>query len=201
MSKGTKKENQPTTTNDEYSAIPKQILTLITKCATEKAVEIFDAKTAERRERMKDNRKKNTKLILKKYRSLKSYAGNAVSELTQLLSEEEVVYLESMGMDNLESQKVESIKDRVMFTNTVMGHVDTMLNLYKDKCLSPGREDSARRWRVLESMYLSETYMTAEEIAEREYINERTVFKDLDIAVGDLAGLFFGIDLSDLIWL
>lgn len=196
-----KKEKQVITADDEYSAIPKQILTLIAKCVTEKAIEIFDAQTLERRERMKDNRKKNTKLILKKYRNLKSYAGNAVSKLVQLLSEEEVVYLESMGMDNLESQKVGSIKDRVMFTNTVMGHVDTMLALYKDKCLKSGKEETARRWRVLEAMYLSDTYTTAEEIAEAEYINERTVFKDLDIAVSDLAGLFFGIDLSDLIWI
>jgi hypothetical protein len=37
-------------------------------------------------------------------------------------------------------------------------------------------------------------------IAEEEHLNERTVFKDLNSAISDLSGLFFGIDLSDIIW-
>lgn len=184
--------------NDEFSSIPKSVLNLLTKFATEKAIEVFNRQVMELRTRRKDYRMKNTRLLLKKYRWFKGFTGNAVSDLTQLLSEEEVVWLESMGMENMETRRVESIKDRVVFTNTVMGHINTMLDVYKKRCTESDREDVKRRWRVLEAMYLSEEVSTAEEIAEREYINVRTIFKDLNAAVAELSGLFFGIDLSDL---
>lgn len=196
MSKETKTTEKP---QDDFSAIPKNVLNLISKYAAEKAVEAFTRQLEEQRAKTKDYRMKNTRLLVKKYRWLKSYAGNAVSELTQLLSEEEVIFLESMGMDNLESRKVESIKDRMVFTHTVLGHIDTMLELYKNKCLSSERDDVRRRWRVLEAMYLTDNVGSAEDIAEAEHINTRTVFKDLNVAIADLSGLFFGIDLSDII--
>lgn len=196
MSKETKATDK---SQDDYSAIPKNVLNSISKYATEKAIEIFTRQLEEQREKVKDCRMKNTRTLLKKYRWLKSYAGNAVSQLTQLLSEEEVIFLESMGMDNIESRKVESIKDRMVFTQTVLGHIDTMLELYKNKCLSSDRDDVRRRWRVLEAMYLVENAGNADDIAEAEHINVRTVFKDLNVAIADLSGLFFGIDLSDII--
>lgn len=196
MSKETKTTEKP---QDEYSAIPKNILNLISKYAAERAIEAFNHQLEEQRAKAKDYRLKNTRLLVKKYRWLKSYAGNAVSELTQLLSEEEVIFLESMGMDNLESRKVESIKDRMVFTQTVLGHIDTMLELYKKKCLSSDRDDVRRRWRVLEAMYFTEDVGNADDVAETEHINTRTVFKDLNVAITDLSGLFFGIDLSDII--
>ena len=144
MSKETKTTEKP---QDDFSAIPKNVLNLISKYATEKAIEMFNRQMEEQRAKAKDFRMKNTRLLVKKYRWLKSYAGNAVSELTQLLSEEELIFLESMGMDNLESRKVESIKDRMVFTQTVLGHIDTMLELYKNKCLNSERDEVRRRWR------------------------------------------------------
>lgn len=183
---------------DEYSAIPKNVLNLISKYATEKAVAIFKEQLRERREKVKDYRLKNTRLLVKKYKWLKNFTGNAVSELTQLLSEEELVYLESLGMESFETRRVESIKDSVIFTNTVLGHIDTMLELYKNKCLSSDREDVQRRWRVLYAMYLSDEIVTPEDVAEQEHINDRTVYKTLNAAIADLSVLFFGIDLSDI---
>ena len=161
--------------------------------------EMFNRQMEEQRAKAKDFRMKNTRLLVKKYRWLKSYAGNAVSELTQLLSEEELIFLESMGMDNLESRKVESIKDRMVFTQTVLGHIDTMLELYKNKCLNSERDEVRRRWRVLEAMYLTDNVANPDDVADAEHINTRTVFKDLNVAIQDLSGLFFGIDLSDII--
>ena len=196
MSKETKTTE---TQQDDFSAIPKNVLNLISKYATEKAIEMFNRQMEEQRAKAKDFRMKNTRLLVKNYRWLKSYAGNAVSELTQLLSEEELIFLESMGMDNLESRKVESIKDRMVFTQTVLGHIDTMLELYKNKCLNSEREEVRRKWRVLEAMYLTENVGVPDDVADAEHINTRTVFKDLNVAIQDLSGLFFGIDLSDII--
>lgn len=200
MSKSIKSEKNVATqpAADEYSAIPKSVLNLISKYATEKAVAIFKEQLRERKEKVKDYRLKNTRMLVKKYKWLKNFTGNAVSELTKLLSEEELVYLESLGMESFETRRVESIKDSVIFTNTVLGHIDTMLELYKNKCLSSDKEDVQRRWRVLYAMYLSDEIVTPEDVAEQEHINDRTVYKTLNAAIADLSVLFFGIDLSDI---
>lgn len=199
MSKSPKNPNDATRKEDDFSSIPKSVLNLVAKFATEKAIEIFEQKLEEQRKKTKDYRLKNTRLLIKKYRWLSSFAGNAVSELTQLLTEEDIALLESMGLESAESRRVESIKDRVIFTNTVMGHIDTMLDCYKRKCMASGKEDIQRRWRVLYAMYIAETPTTAEDIADREHISDRMIYRDLNAAILDLSGLFFGLDLSDIL--
>ncbi len=180
-----------------YKKIPDETLELITGVVTEKAAEIFERKQAEYRRGEKDHRLKNTRLLLRKYRWLKTFEKRAVSDLTQILTKDEIYFYESLGVE-MTDRRVESIADRMAFTTTVLGHVDTMLGVYKDTCMKSDKPELQRRWRVLEAMYLAEEPMSAADVADREHVNERTVYKDLNVVVGDLSGLFFGIDLSDL---
>lgn len=188
-------------TKDEfdYSSLPKHVLTSISKYATKVAVEEFDRLQRERRAAEKDFRLKNTRLLIKKYRQLKDFVGNAVSDLTQLLDEEDLALLEAMGCENLKVQKVNSIKDRVVFTNTVIGHIETMLAVYQTKCETSPKDEVKRRWRVLNAMYLADETSTPEDIAEREHISDRMVYRDIEAAVRDISNLFFGLELSDIL--
>lgn len=198
------KKTNPTEATEEKDAIdiaslPKNILNAITKVATRVAVAEFDRLQRERRAAEKDFRLKNTRLLIKKYRQLKDFVGNAVSDLTQLLDEEDLALLEAMGCENLKVNKVNSIKDRVIFTNTVIGHIETMLSVYKSKCKSSPKEEVKRRWRVLDAMYLAEEASTPEVIAEAEHISDRMVYRDIEAAVRDISNLFFGLELSDIL--
>ena len=74
-----------------------------------------------------------------------------------------------------------------------MTHVNKMLDCYKIMCERSSRPDDARHWRVLEGLYLADSYTTAEAIAQREHIDKRTVYKDIDVCVADLTALFFGV--------
>lgn len=188
-------------TKDEfdYSSLPKHVLVTISKYATKVAVEEFDRLQRERRAAEKDFRLKNTRLLIKKYRQLKDFVGNAVSDLTQLLDEEDLALLEAMGCENLKVQKVNSIKDRVVFTNTVIGHIETMLAVYQTKCETSPKDEVKRRWRVLDAMYLAEEASTPEVIAEAEHISDRMVYRDIEAAVRDISNLFFGLELSDIL--
>lgn len=188
-------------TKDEfdYSSLPKHVLSAISKYATKVAVEEFDRLQRERRAAEKDFRLKNTRLLIKKYRQLKDFVGNAVSDLTQLLDEEDLALLEAMGCENLKVQKVNSIKDRVVFTNTVIGHIETMLAVYQTKCETSPKDEVKRRWRVLNAMYLAEETSTPEDIAEKEHISDRMVYRDIEAAVRDISNLFFGLELSDIL--
>ena len=49
----------------------------------------------------------------------------------------------------------------------------------------------------LHDLYLAEEPSTAEQIASREKIDRRTVYKDIDACLSDLSVLFFGIDGLD----
>ena len=78
-----------------------------------------------------------------------------------------------------------------------MEHVQTMLDLYKLRCTSSSREDLQRRWRVIETAFIAgEAAPTYEEIAEQEFIELRTVYRDIDKACKDLSSLIFGIDVN-----
>ena len=75
-----------------------------------------------------------------------------------------------------------------------MTHVNKMLDCYQIMCERSSRQDDARHWRVLEGLYLADDYTTAEEIARREHIDKRTVYKDIDVCAADLTALFLRIN-------
>lgn len=185
-------------TAEQIAAIPDSVIKLISRVAADRTIEHFNKTREEYRKNEKEYRLHNTRYLLKKYRWLKTFAGNAVSDLTQLLEEEDVLFLEHMGLETYELKQVGAIKDRVVYTNTVLGHIDTMLDMYKQKCLSSPKDEIRRRWNVLYGMYLSEEIKTAETIAEEECISDRMIYRDLNAAIDDLTGLFFGLDLSGL---
>lgn len=162
-----------------------------------KAIEIYEAKEAARRKGNEDKKFKNVKLLLKEYRNLRAYADNALCDASQL---NDLVIRELVGFSDYEKYKVESIKNQIVTTKTIMEHVQTMLDLYKLRCTSSSREDIQRRWRVIETAFISgEIAPTYEEIAEREFVDLRTVYKDIERACKDLSNLIFGIDVNGLI--
>lgn len=83
-------------------------------------------------------------------------------------------------------------------TNLVIKHVDGLLKIYKQMCENSAKPEKARRWRVIESKYISDDETYTAEIAEREHIDQRTVFKDTNRAMRELTALMFGIDGLDV---
>ena len=72
--------------------------------------------------------------------------------------------------------------------------VNTMLKEYERMCYESNREDDKRHWRIIEALYLSGTRTTALEVAERENMDKRTVYKNVDAAAEDLTTLLFGVE-------
>lgn len=138
----------------------------------------------------------NTKLLLRNYRRLNAYYENAVfdTEGAEEADEDFEEMLRSMNGKLLDEEiVVESIQRNFAATKIIMTHVNKMLDCYKIMCERSRRTDDARHWRVLEGLYLAEDYTTAEEIAKREHIDKRTVYKDIDVCAADLTALFFGV--------
>lgn len=167
------------------------------KAATDR---IEEERKKERKGRY-DRRLHNTRLLLKNYRVLKHHALDAVhtgARANEVISENAVDILddlESMGFRKVDDRLyIESIKRSQQRTRIIIEHIDKMLRYWRIDCEQSGREEALRRYRIVVDTYISDDQMTAEELAQREHIEKRTVYKDIKAAMRPLSALIFGID-------
>lgn len=159
------------------------------------AVKAVERERKAYRKRQYDWKHQNTKLLLRNYRRLNAYYQNAIFSIEDAEEADESFedIMRSMGRPADEEIFVESIQKNYLATRIIMTHVNKMLDCYQIMCERSNRQDDKRHWRVLEEMYLSENYTTAEQIARQEHIDKRTVYKDIDVCAADLTALFFGV--------
>jgi predicted transcriptional regulator len=69
-----------------------------------------------------------------------------------------------------------------------------MLKYFRIACEQSGREEEMRWYRIIMKTYIDEERKTAEQIAEEEHIERRTVYKNINAAIKPLSALIFGID-------
>lgn len=93
-----------------------------------------------------------------------------------------------------ENLKVESIMKSAARTQLIMRHVNRMLGIYKVVCENSVDEGEQRHYRVIEALYLRDRPLSPTAVAEREKIDKRTVYKDVDAACATLSAMIFGID-------
>lgn len=159
------------------------------------AVKAVERERKAYRKKQYDWKYQNTKLLLRNYRRLNAYYQNAISSIEDAEEADESFedIMRSMGRPADEEIFVESIQKNYLATRIIMTHVNKMLDCYEIMCERSNRQDDKRHWRVLEGLYLSENYTTAEQIAKQEHIDKRTVYKDIDVCAADLTALFFGV--------
>ena len=159
------------------------------------AVKAVERERRAYRKKQYDWKYQNTKLLLRNYRRLNAYYENAIFSIEDA-AEADVSFediMRNMGRPADEEIFVESIQKNYLATRIIMTHVNKMLDCYEIMCERSNRQDDKRHWRVLEGLYLSENYTTAEQIAKQEHIDKRTVYKDIDVCAADLTALFFGV--------
>lgn len=160
------------------------------------AIKAMEREQENFRKKKLDRKLHNTKLLLKNYRTLQAHYENAVFDLDSA-EEKSEDFSEIMNRMNGgaydDALYIESIKQSYLRTKIIMAHVNKMLDIYEAACKKGGKPENERRWRVLCKLYLNPQAETVEEIAQSENIVERTVYKDIDVCVGDLSTLFFGI--------
>lgn len=170
-----------------------EIIKLAAKHGADAAIEKM-RKEEQRKEREWHNRRmKNTKLLLSNYRDFKAYSTNAVFSASQ--SEDIVDILDLMwDPHNRSEQIVESIKKSAVRTEIIMTHVDNMLSVYHRACMVSKKQEDHRRYEVLYDRYISDEPLTVDEIADKQRVDVRTIYLDLNAATGRMAKLIFGID-------
>lgn len=159
------------------------------------AVKAVERERKAYRKKQYDWKYQNTKLLLRNYRRLNAYYENAIFSIEDAEEADESFedIMRNMGRPADEEIFVESIQKNYLATRIIMTHVNKMLDCYEIMCERSNRQDDKRHWRVLEGLYLSENYTTAEQIAKQEHIDKRTVYKDIDVCAADLTAMFFGV--------
>lgn len=188
-------EPQPTEEKKKSPKLSKALVELIIKTATEAAVKAYCTEHENHRVRVRDRRYNNTKVLFKSYRSLVDYNENTIYDIAQMASENgDPELLSALGLMG-ESRKVESIRDRVVFTRVAMENISIAFETYRLWCERSDKPEVQRRWRVLHKMYLDrDKEMSPQDVADSEHISLSQVYVDIDNAAKDMEKRFFGLD-------
>lgn len=165
------------------------ITRIAAKVASETAIKIYtEAKQKEQKLRS-DRRLRDTKRLMKSYREIKIHAGDAIASLAEVNNEDFDFFHELLE----ERVSVSAIVLSKAKSAIMLAHIEAMLRAYQAICYGSKKPEDARRYRVLESMYIVGEPVPAQEIADRENIDTRTVYKDLDAACEKMSALLFGV--------
>lgn len=151
-----------------------------------------------------DKRLRNTRLLLKNYRSFVEHCDNAKYLVENPIKKEiEKNNLKVQLFDdfyNLQDDAyiVSSILKSKEKTRIILDHINLCLDFFQAKALKTNNQEMIRRYNVISDLYIKETPMTYEEIAEVEHISQKTVNRDRKKAIEELSVLIFGIDGLDL---
>jgi hypothetical protein len=160
--------------------------------ATKTTIAEWDKRWREKQSELRNKRLWNTRMLLKHYNSLKRYCENAVYDKeTAAMSDSPVKILESLGCCS-KDMYIESIKSNVVRTQTIMAHVDAILNVYRIICETSEKEEERRRYCVLYSSYF--TSETRDAICQIENIDKSTYYRDMKCSTEMLSALIFGLD-------
>lgn len=176
-------------TQDEFIRLA---LEVAAKKGAESGIKAYKAEIEKNNKSRNDRRLKNTKMLLSHYRDFKSYAVNAIYNAQE--SDSAIDILDLMWDPyNRADLVVESIKASAIKTNIIIDHINEMLRVYESLC-SKGNEAEQRRYNILYDRYISDDIYSIDEIADKYYIDRRTVYKDIDYSINRMAKLIFGID-------
>lgn len=76
-------------------------------------------------------------------------------------------------------------------TNISLAELERAVMMYRDSCEKGGLESDMRRYRELVALFLSDDCTPVVEIAKTECVSEKTIYKDMGIAIKSIASFLF----------
>ncbi|MED1603038.1 hypothetical protein [Alkalihalophilus marmarensis] len=166
-----------------------QVAKVSAETAVKTALEYMEQKQLKEQKNRRDMRLRNTKLLLKHYRSFVLHSKDLQIELDELEVPDDV--FEEMHSNEL---VVESIKRSKKRTLAMVKFIDQMLRVYKVLCEESGRDEEVRQYQTVYKLFIAEEKYSMDQVAECHNVVVRTVQRDTKDAVKTLSALIFGID-------
>ena len=173
----------------ESNVLTPEIIERITEAAStiasNKAIECFKKEVEARNRKLQKEHLKETKEKIRSYRRKKKL----LEEFYQVTDEERIQRRYDYLSDLMETTDLRVRADGIIETEVAktqkldydIWQVDTAMRLYWEECELSNKEEVKRRWRVIDQMYISDE-KSAQEMAEAEYVTDKTIYKDMGIA-------------------
>lgn len=168
--------------------LTEEVTKLSAETAVKAAMEFLEKEKKQKEKAKKDWRLRNTKLLLKNYRSFVAHSLE--------IHEEMDAFKKAKALEELYSEDfaVESIKRSKQRTYAMVQFMERMLEVYRTMCEDSEQLEDMRRYQVICEMYIWGKKSTAEQVAKCHKIELRTVYRDINEAVKTLSVLIFGVD-------
>lgn len=165
--------------------IPKEWLSIITN----EVVKSHEHQKVIENKKREDWKLRNTSLLLKNYRMLKSHCNGIIEDLEIY---EAITYnSHELDLNTLMRYKAKTAK--------MLDYFESMLGSYKSHCDKMG-ESAQRRFKAIYKLYIDATAMTKSEVGVILNVDESTIRRDEKKAIEELSIYLFGIEsLNDLV--
>ncbi|ASJ54875.1 hypothetical protein BP422_15655 [Brevibacillus formosus] len=174
----------------QKQALSPEMIEEITRTTLQVMKDFQEKEKQKQQKEKRDWRLRNTKLLLKHYRSFVSHVEGAKEKVKVTAHD----YAEAMESLHTQELALESIKRSTQRTMVMVKFVQRMLTVYESMCLTSGHPEDWRRYQIIHAMYISDDKMTAEQVAKCHFIETRTVYRDINEASKTLSVLVFGVD-------
>lgn len=165
-----------------------QVAKISAETATQTAFDIINKQREEENKNKRDRRLRNTKMLLRNYRSFVLHCQDIKIGLDSIQSGE---LLDDLEADDFAVEAIKRSKERTL---AMVSFINQMLQVYQIICKQSDKPEDQRKYETIYKMYISEEKFTAEEIADCQHTNVRTVYRDMNDAVKTLSVLVFGVD-------
>ena len=133
-----------------------------------------------------------TKQLLSSYRRVKAALQDEV-ELTDDEKKdlrwkfmEDLIENPNSTVNKVESYAIDNVKRRRERLYSIRC-IENAMDLYRRECEASGEVDDWRKYREIYDLYISDDPKSIKEIAEQEYVSERTVYNDVNEACNVIA--------------
>lgn len=182
----------------ESTVLTDEIIEEISQIAASVAADCF------KKEKKKDIRNeqreliKRTKAQLKSYRKVKAQIQSERTFTETEKAEYRWKFVEDLvgNADDIVSESDRIIQDeekRMQENLYSINRIENALELYQKECETSKRDEEKRRCRVIYDMYVADDPCDAQEIAQKENISVKSVYRDIEIACSILAIYLYGV--------
>lgn len=161
--------------------------------AAKTAVELWETKRREEREKNEKVVLMNTKLLLSKYRAFKATAEQAVYEAGHI-DETAFDILELMMQSQNIDVTIESIQRSAIRTAIIVEHINKMLAVYRVMCNASDRPEEKRNYSIIHDFYIRDKPLDYQQIARKYHLSKSGVYASRESAIATISVLIFGID-------
>lgn len=131
----------------------------------------------------KDYRLRNTKILLREYRKLKTHVEIAPEKN---VNDDEYKLLTGgkQSLDTLVKYKIS--------TEHLLQYIDCILYAYKNYC-KLGNDIEKRRWDIIDKMYLAPKKSSMTELSKRYNLDHSVISRNRNKGIQDLSIMLFGV--------